>query len=84
MDIKKEKFMGEKDISEKVSNMSELLTRVINEADAKGRTEGKVEGENNMVRLVKILLSEDRMDDMEKAAEDADFRNQLYQEFQIA
>ena len=64
--------------------MSDWLTNVINEADAEGKAEGKVEGENKMAALMKKLLSEGRIEDAEKATEDVEFRNSLFQEYQIA
>lgn len=48
------------------------------------RKEGKEQGENKMAKLIGILLKQGRTEDASKAAEDKDFRDKLYQEFQIA
>ena len=36
-----------------------------------------------MASLIKILLSEDRTDDLKRASEDTDFRNELFKEYGI-
>ena len=91
-----EKYLNEKEPEKEVQTMSDWLTKVINEADAKGKAEGeakgkaegeakgKAEGENKMAALMKKLLSEGRIEDAEKATEDVEFRNSLFQEYQIA
>ena len=48
-----------------------------------GREEGREEGSNQMASLIKILLSEDRTDDLKRASEDTDFRNELFKEYGI-
>jgi hypothetical protein len=44
---------------------------------------GREEGSNQMASLIKILLSEDRTDDLKRASEDTDFRNELFKEYGI-
>ena len=48
-----------------------------------GREEGRKEGSNQMASLIKILLSENRTDDLKRALEDTDFRNELFKEYGI-
>lgn len=60
----------------KVNTMSEWLDKVIKTSEA--------DGENKMGKLINILLNQGRTEDLSKAANDSDFRQQLYQEFQIA
>lgn len=50
----------------------------------KGKAEGRAEGEQFMSRLMQALLSEKRYDDVQKAATDPNYRNQLYHEYGIA
>lgn len=40
-------------------------------------------GQDNMAALTKILLEENRTDDLKRALEDADFRNELFEEYDI-
>jgi flagellar biosynthesis/type III secretory pathway protein FliH len=51
---------------------------------AEGRAEGRAEGENRFGKLISLLLGQGRMDDVQKASVDPEFRNLLYREFQIA
>ena len=48
-----------------------------------GREEGREEGRNRMASLTKILLSENRTDELNRALEDSDFRNKLFEEYDI-
>lgn len=48
-----------------------------------GREEGREEGSNQMASLIKILLSENRTDELNRALEDPDFRNRLFEEYDI-
>ena len=54
------------------------------EARAEGRAEGRKDGENRMGTLIKMLLTQGRIEDVGKASEDPEYRDQLYREFQIA
>ena len=54
------------------------------EGRVEGRAEGRVEGEDRLARLMKLLFGQRRFEDAQRAATDAAFRDQLYQEFQIA
>ena len=48
-----------------------------------GREEGREEGRNRMASLTKILLSENRTEELNRALEDPDFRNRLFEEYNI-
>ena len=41
------------------------------------------QGQNRILTLYNILLSENRMEDMRRATEDADYRNRLFEELDI-
>ena len=41
------------------------------------------QGQENMAALTKILLEENRTDDLKRALEDTDFRNELFEEYNI-
>ena len=44
---------------------------------------GREEGSNQMASLTKILLSENRTDELNRALEEPDFRNRLFEEYDI-
>ena len=44
---------------------------------------GREEGSEQMASLIKILLSENRSDELNRALEDVDFRNKLFEEYDI-
>ncbi|MDY3239227.1 MAG: hypothetical protein SOW80_03790, partial [Anaerovoracaceae bacterium] len=46
-----------------------------------GREEGREEGEEKLNQLYLLLIQQNRMDDLQKAAEDKTFRQKLYREF---
>lgn len=41
------------------------------------------QGQENMAALTKVLLEENRTDDLKRALEDVDFRNKLFKEYDI-
>lgn len=41
------------------------------------------QGQENMAALTKFLLEENRTDDLKRVLEDADFRNGLFEEYDI-
>jgi hypothetical protein len=49
-----------------------------------GRAEGQAKGENLMAQLITRLSTQNRTEDMVRAATDPDFRQKLYQEFNLA
>lgn len=48
-----------------------------------GREEGREQGQENMAALMKILLQENRMEDLKRVIDDADFRKKLFTEYHI-
>ena len=48
-----------------------------------GREEGREKGSNQMASLIKMLLSENRTEELDRALEDPDFRNRLFEEYDI-
>lgn len=59
-----------------IKTMCEVLDRI----EEKGKTEGRVEGEDRMATLMNILLKEKRYDDAQRATEDPVYRKQLMKE----
>ncbi len=49
-----------------------------------GRVEGRVEGSDCLADLIKLLIAENREDDVEKVLSDRDFRNKLLKKYFIA
>ena len=80
----------------KVNTMSEWLDKVIKVSEACGRKEGEAfgrkegesfgrkEGENSMGKLMLMLFNQGRTEDANRAVSDPEYRQKLYQEFQIA
>lgn len=52
------------------------------EKGEEGKKEGNKEGINNMAALTKMLLDENRMEDLRKCTEDVAYRNRLLQQMQ--
>ena len=75
-----EDSLNEEIMEGKVNNMSEWLDKVIKTSEERGEEKG----ENRMGKLVKILLKQGRTEDLDRAVGDSEFRDQLFQEFQIA
>ena len=70
--------------------MHEARLKEIRDRDARedyvrneGRSEGRSQGEDRMNRLVICLIENGRQDDIEKAARDKKYREQLYKEYEI-
>ena len=53
------------------------------EGRVEGRAEGRVEGVDLMAKLVKILLAEKKYSDVEKASDDAEYRDKLLKEYKL-
>ena len=51
---------------------------------AEGRAEGRAEGEKRLNTLIARLVSMNRFDDIKRCTEDAEYREKLYREFQLA
>lgn len=61
-------------------NMCEVLEKVEDRGVQKGIQQGITRGEDSAFTLVSYLLSNGRMDDLKKAAEDNDYRSKLMEE----
>jgi len=53
------------------------------EGRKEGEKEGEKKGENRLRNLVLSLMKEGKMDDMKHALQDNNFRNQLYQRYNL-
>ena len=51
--------------------------------EARGKAQGEVYGESRLATLTQRLLKDGRMDALELAMADRDYRIQLYEEYQI-
>ena len=63
--------------------MKEWIADERNAGMKEGEEKGIKVGETRFVNLTSILLSSQRLDDLNKAVSDENFRNSLYQEFAI-
>ncbi len=71
---------------------AEVLGMILEEFDkdkyertlrAEGRERGKEEGEERANRLIRALLEQNRMEDLERSTRDRKYREVLYEEFHI-
>ena len=67
-------------------NRSEVLGMLLEEFDAEKyektiREEGREEGKQRANKLTLILIEQNRLEDLARAAEDAEFQNELFKEF---
>ena len=71
---------------------AEVLGMILEEFDkdkyertlrAEGREEGREEGEERVNRLIRALLEENRVEDLERSTSDRNYREMLYKEFHI-
>ena len=53
------------------------------QGEAKGRAEGKAEGMNLLNSLMKLLIRDNRYDDLKRAVEDPDYQKELIKEYGI-
>ena len=61
-----------------------LMKDDIEAAEIRGEARGKAEGEKTMGALMSRLVSLNRLEDIKRCATDAEYRNQLYKEFNLA
>ena len=75
------------ELESEVQRMCNLSTAIENQGIkkglAEGRVEGRVEGVDLMAKLVKILLAEKKYSDVEKASDDAEYRDKLLKEYKL-
>ena len=63
--------------------MSEIIDNLIAAESAKAFAEGEAKTNTKILKLIKILSDNNRMDDIKKMAVDPDFFEQLKKEFHI-
>ena len=71
------------ELESEVQRMCNLSTAIENQGIKKGLVEGRVEGVDLMAKLVKILLVEKKYSDVEKASDDAEYRDKLLKEYKL-
>ena len=64
-------------------NMCEILDKIENRGIEKGKAEGNAEGKSQMADLMKILLTENRIEDAKRAAEDLAYCDELMKQYGI-
>ena len=68
-------------------NMCEILDKIenrgIEKGIEKGKAEGNAEGKSQMADLMKILLTENRIEDAKRAAEDPAYCDELMKQYGI-
>lgn len=67
------------ELESEVQRMCNLSTAIENQGIKKGRAEGV----DLMTKLVKILLSEKKYSDVEKASDDVEYRDKLLKEYKL-
>lgn len=63
--------------------MCDVLDKVENRGIAKGKAEGKIEGEDTLALLMKKLFDQNRIEDAKRASENKEYRAQLMKELGI-
>ena len=63
--------------------MCTILDTAINKGISQGITQGKIIGENAILELVKILLANNQIKDIDKIYNDKEYRNKLMEEYKI-
>lgn len=64
-------------------NEAETMRRLRQEGLEEGRKEGRSEGEDKLGKLVSLLISQGRNNDIQRAAVNREARMALYEEFGI-
>ena len=64
-------------------NMCKILDKIENRGIEKGKAEGNAEGKSQMADLMKILLTENRIEDAKRAAEDLAYCDELMKQYGI-
>ena len=64
--------------------MCRILDEFENKGVQRGISQGIIEGEELMSKLLMKLVQDNRTDELEKVAIDKDYRKQLYKEYNIA
>lgn len=75
------------ELESEVTHMCNLSNAIENRGRVEGRVEGRAEGRNEgfglLSRLIKLLMSEKRYDDVEKVSDDPGYREQLLREYKL-
>ena len=68
---------------EEENRMSQAITELILEGEARGKAMGEARGIGRVMKLTQCLLRAGRYDDLEKASRDEDYLKKLCAEFGI-
>ena len=59
------------------------LAHLMENAEERGRKEGRVEGVERVNQLIQALIQAGRLDDLERASRDAEYQEELFEEFNL-
>ena len=59
------------------------LAHLMENAEERGRKEGRVEGVERVNQLIQALIQAGRLDDLERASRDAKYQEELFEEFNL-
>lgn len=60
-----------------------MLEEMLKDKREAGRKEGRLEGEEQTMELVNVLMSQGRFEDLKRCLEDRTFREELLEQFGI-
>ena len=80
--VEKKKILNEKYKIAMTTELESEVQRMCNLSTAIEK-KGRAEGVDMMAKLIKLLLAEKRYSDVEKASEDAEYRDQLLREYKL-
>ena len=80
--VEKKKILNEKYKIAMTAELESEVQRMCNLSTAIEK-KGRAEGVDMMAKLIKLLLAEKRYSDVEKASEDAEYREQLLREYKL-
>ena len=70
-------------IETEVNNMCSYIDTVYNEAMRMGNEQGLRDGEERSMALNRILLEENKIDELRRSSNDAEYRRKLMHEYRI-
>ena len=76
------KWNGGSTMSDRWLNQSKII-QGISQGITQGIAQGKIIGENATLQLVKILLANNKIQDIDKIYNDIQYRNKLMEEYKI-
>lgn len=59
------------------------LAHLMENAEERGRKEGRAEGVERVNQLIQALIQAGRLDDLERASRDAEYQETLFEEFNL-